>query len=215
MGKKTDLYALGVGATTPVFCEIAEDSGFNIAGLYHYQNGRTGELVCGRKIIGSFEDMFNSDIKGKYFLLTMGDMKIRKELTERIERAGGILPTIIHPMAKISLNAEISNQGVVIGPFAVVQANAVIDKGVLLRDMALVCHNAHVEEFSFVGPKALVGAWSHVKANAFIGQSATLVSSKAKNIGQNSLIGAGALVVDDIPDNVVAFGSPAKIKSNK
>jgi len=81
--------------------------------------------------------------------------------------------------------------------------------------MALVCHNAHVEEFCFVGPKALVGAFSHVKENAFIGQSATLVSKKAKNIGQNCLIGAGALVVDDIPDNVIAFGSPAKIKSNK
>lgn len=214
MDEKNELYALGVGATTPVFCEIAEDSGFNIAGLYHYEKDRTGEIVCGKKIIGSFEDMFNSNIEGKQFLLTMGDMNIRKELTDRIVRAGGILPTIIHPLAKISYNAKISNHGVVIGPFVVVQAESVIDKGVVLRDMALVCHNAHIEEYTFVGPKALVGAFSHIKEKAFIGQSATLVSKKAKNIGKNSLIGAGALVVNDIPDNVIAFGNPAKVKTN-
>ena len=30
-------------------------------------------------------------------------------------------------------------------------------------------------------------------------------------IGKNSIIGAGSLVTKDIPDNVVAYGSPCKI----
>lgn len=214
MNEYGDIYALGVGASTPVFFEIAEDYGYTIAGLYHYENGRTGDVVCGKKIIGSFEDLFNSDIKGKKFLLTMGDMKIRKELTERIENLGGLLPTIIHPQARISSNAQISSQGVVIGPMAIVQAGACIEKGVVVRDMALVCHNAIIDPYCFVGPKALVGAFVHLNESAFIGQSATLVSKKAKNIGQNSLIGAGAVVVHDVPNNVVAFGNPAKIKLN-
>lgn len=212
--KKGDIYALGVGASTPVFFEIAEDYGYNIAGLFHYENGRTGEIVCGKKIIGSFEDLFNSDIRGMNFLLTMGDIAIRKNLTERIDNLGGFLPTIIHPLARISPNAQISSQGVVIGPMAIVQAGACIEKGVVVRDMALVCHNAIVEQFCFIGPKALVGAFAHISNSAFIGQSATLVSRKVKNVGQNSLIGAGAIVVHDVPDNVIAFGNPAKIKGN-
>jgi serine acetyltransferase len=31
------------------------------------------------------------------------------------------------------------------------------------------------------------------------------------NIGSNVMVGAGSLVLKDIPDNVVAYGSPAKI----
>jgi len=31
------------------------------------------------------------------------------------------------------------------------------------------------------------------------------------NIGANALIGAGSLVLKDIPDGVVAYGSPAKV----
>ena len=214
MSKNGDIYALGVGASTPVFFEIAEDYGYNIAGLYHYEDGRTGEVVGGKKIVGSFKELFSSDIKGKKFLLTMGDMKIRKELTERIENLGGILPTIIHPLAKISPNAQISSQGVVVGPMVIVQAGARVEKGVVLRDMALVCHNAVIEQYCFVGPKALVGAFAHLYENAFVGQSATLVSKKAKIIGQNSLIGAGSIVVHDVPSNVVTFGNPAKIKTS-
>ena len=30
-------------------------------------------------------------------------------------------------------------------------------------------------------------------------------------IGKNSIIGAGSLVLSDIPDNVIAFGNPCKV----
>jgi galactoside O-acetyltransferase len=31
------------------------------------------------------------------------------------------------------------------------------------------------------------------------------------SIGENSVVGAGSVVLKDIPANVVAFGSPAKV----
>lgn len=39
-----ELHALGIGFTTPVFIEIAIDCGYTIAGLYHYNNDRTGGM---------------------------------------------------------------------------------------------------------------------------------------------------------------------------
>ena len=33
----------------------------------------------------------------------------------------------------------------------------------------------------------------------------------AVTIGENSIIGANSLVLEDIPDNVIAFGVPAKV----
>ena len=209
------IYVLGVGASTPVFCEIATACGYYVASLYHYNDERTGEIVAGMEIKGSFDDLFKKDIKGVKFLLTMGEMKIREELTERITAAGGIIPTLIHPMTVISPNATISNEGVLIGPMTVVQTDACLEKGVVLRDAAIVCHNAHVDSFVFVGPRALVGAFVHVNKLAFIGQSSTLVSKKALEIGENSLIGAGSLVTKDVPANVIAVGNPARVIKEK
>lgn len=50
--------------------------------------------------------------------------------------------------------------------------------------------------------------------NVVIGTHAQIVGNV--RIGNNSIVGAGAIVTHDVPDNVVVVGNPAKIlRSNK
>lgn len=205
-----EIYVLGIGIASLVYLEHAEACGYKIAGLYHYNEDRTGEVICGHKIIGSFSDMFAAGVKGKNFLLTQGKMSLRKELTEKILAGGGIIPSIIHPLASVSKYSEIGD-GCLIGPYVVIQAQCKISNGVIIRDQALICHGTTINDYVFVGPKALVGAMLHVKEQAFVGQGSILISSKATEIGENVLIGAGALVTRPVPDNVVVAGSPARV----
>ena len=53
------------------------------------------------------------------------------------------------------------------------------------------------------------GAPIHVGDNAWLGDSA--IVCKGVTIGSNSIIGAGAVVVDDMPPNVIAAGNPARV----
>ncbi|RBQ03558.1 acyltransferase [Pedobacter miscanthi] len=46
--------------------------------------------------------------------------------------------------------------------------------------------------------------------NVWIGWGSTIL--KGVNIGDNSIIAAGSVVVNDIPSNVIAAGNPAKVK---
>jgi len=48
-----------------------------------------------------------------------------------------------------------------------------------------------------------------LKKNCKIGSHSTVLPNVT--VGENSIIGANSLVISDIPDNVVAFGVPAKI----
>ncbi|MEQ9881863.1 acyltransferase [Pectobacterium brasiliense] len=48
-----------------------------------------------------------------------------------------------------------------------------------------------------------------VKKNASIGANATILPGIV--IGENSMIGAGAVVTRDVPDNAVVFGNPARV----
>lgn len=205
------IYVLGIGGSTPVFIDIAEACGYKIAGLYHYNNDKTGGYDHDYPILGSFEDLYQSDIKGKMFLLSQGDMKIREKVTNKIKQLGGIVPTLIYPTAIISKYAKISEEGVVIGANCIVQADSEIKSNAVLRDMALVCHQTTIGNYCFVGPKALVGAHIDVKDFAFIGQDSLLVSGKVGTMGTNSLLGAGAVLTKELPDNVVAVGNPARV----
>lgn len=209
------IYLLGVGGSTPVFMDLALSCGYKIAGLYHYNDDRTGENEHGYPILGSFEDLFKTDIRGKLFLLSQGDMRIRKEITDKIVSLGGVVPTLIHPSAEISNFAKISKEGVVIGPRCVIQADVEIKPNSVLWDMALICHQASLGNYVFVGPMALVGAHIHVDDFAFIGQDALLVSGKVGKVGANSLVGAGAVVTKEIHSGVVVVGSPARIIRRK
>ncbi|WP_261810774.1 DapH/DapD/GlmU-related protein [Levilactobacillus humaensis] len=49
----------------------------------------------------------------------------------------------------------------------------------------------------------------HIKKNAWIGARVNILPGVT--IGENSIIGAGAVVSHDIPDNSVAVGIPAKV----
>jgi acetyltransferase-like isoleucine patch superfamily enzyme len=48
-----------------------------------------------------------------------------------------------------------------------------------------------------------------IESNVWIGDSA--IVCKGVRVGENSIIGAGAVVVDDIPANSVAAGNPARV----
>ena len=206
-----EIYALGVGHSTPLFIEIAEAAGWHVAGLYHYNNERTGEEDHGFKILGSFDDLYRKEIKGLYFLPTMGDMNIRRDVIDNLSKRGGIIPTIIHPSAHISRFAKIANQGVVIGDRVELQSDVIVENNVIIRSDVTVCHNTTIKENVFVGPKALVGAYITIDELAYIGQGSILISGKAGHIGANTLVGAGAMVTKPLPANVIAIGSPARV----
>jgi len=206
-----EIYALGVGHSTPLFIEIAEAAGWQVTGLYHFNDERTGEVDHGFKILGSFDDLYHQDIKGKYFLLTMGDMNIRREISVKLIKRGGLIPTIIHPSAQISRFATIAKQGVIIGAEVELQNDVIVGNNVIIRTDVTICHNTTIKEDVFVGPKALVGAYITIDELAYIGQGSILISGKAGHIGANTLVGAGAMVTKPLPENVVAIGSPARV----
>ena len=205
------IFALGIGHATPFFIELAEECGYVVKGLYHYDDSRTGEFDHGFPVLGSFNDLLNSDLTGQSFVLTMSDMKIKEEISNRIKERGGITPTLIHPTAIVSRFSSVSDSGVLICSYSEVHSDSIIEEGCVLWPKVIVGHDCHIHEYVFMGPKAYVGAYTEIDSKAFIGQCSVLISDKAKHIGNDVLIGAGSLVTKPIPDKVVVAGSPARI----
>lgn len=205
-----DIYILGVGHNTAVTIELAEACGYRVAGLYHYAPGRSGEVFCGIKILGTHDDILNTpSLKGTNFALSMGDNDIRANLFNKIKEKDGQIPTLIHPTCTVSRFSTIG-EGTQLEAGCTVHANALIKENCNIQPHVLVCHNSIIQEHSFIAAKTVIGAYITVEHHAFIGMGAILISSKVHKIGHSATIGAGAVVTKDLPANCTAVGLPAK-----
>ena len=207
-----DLYALCIGHNSPLFIDFALACGYSIAGLYHYNNTSTREIDHGYEILGSFNDLFAKvSLDGMSFLLTMGDNKIRTELSDKIIAMGGKVPSLIHPTAVISAFATISDVGVYISPYTYVQADSSIGNNTVLLSHVNISHTTHIGNSCFIAGGATIGAYTNMEDFVFIGQGALSISAKAKHIGHHAFIGARSLLTRDVPPCVVMAGAPARI----
>jgi sugar O-acyltransferase (sialic acid O-acetyltransferase NeuD family) len=205
------IFILGVGHNTIVYVDLAKACGYHIAGLYHFNDERVGEVLHGFPIIDTNDNLFKKEtLAGLNFGLSMGDNKIRADLAQKIREKGGNLPTLIHPAAVVSQYAKIGN-GVAIYANAVVQANVNIDNDSVISHNACLAHNSSIGKACYVAFQAIVGAYVNVRQNVFVGQGAILISAKADYISENSIIGAGSVVTKNVEPNSVVAGNPARV----
>lgn len=205
-----EIYLLGVGHNTAVFIDLAEHCGYQIAGLYHYNEDRTDQLDHGFPILGSFIDLLsNGDLSNTNFLLTMADNKFRTELAKRLRILGGETPTLIHPTAVISRFAKIGG-GVCISAFSYVQADANISDDTIILSGVNISHNTSIGKGCFIAGGTTIGAYTVVGEQVFFGQGVLTISGKVKSISAFSYIGAGSLITKSIDTEHLFAGRPAK-----
>jgi UDP-perosamine 4-acetyltransferase len=213
MQQEKEIYALGIGHNTPVFIDLAEACGYKIAGLYHYNDTRTGEIDHGFEIIGSFDDLFaRESLEGMNFMLTMGDNEIRAEVLAKILALGGNVPSMIHPTAVVSRFATISPVGVYISPFVYVQADTVVNQNTILLSHVNISHTCTIGRNCFIAGSSTIGAYTSVEDNVFVGQGVMTISGKVETIGHHAFLAARSLITKSVPPHATAIGQPAQIK---
>jgi acetyltransferase-like isoleucine patch superfamily enzyme len=109
-----------------------------------------------------------------------------------------------------------------IGTATIIDGNTKIGNNVSIQSMVYIPTNTTIGDHVFIGPNAvltndryppsppgnLVGPL--LKNRAAIGANATILPGVC--IGEGSLVAAGSIVTCNVPDNMMAIGSPARIK---
>lgn len=172
--------------------------------------GLSGTYVAGLPVLGPTAAL--AAIEHDAIVVAMGDNAIRRQMTARFSGEGEHLTAAIHPRATLSSTARI-------GAGVVIFAGAVVQPGVTLGHGSVLCTNSSVDHDSEVGDFVLISAGATVGAHAQIGDEALIALGAAvisrRRVGARSLIGAGAVVVRDVPEDVIAFGNPARIRSSR
>lgn len=162
-----------------------------------------GEIIGTLSEAGRFLAEYND------IVVAIGDNRLRLKLIEQFASLGFSLPIIIHPSAVISKYAVIG-EGTVVFARVVINTGAVLGKGCIANTAATVDHDCTVGDGVHLSPGVNLAGTVSVGANSWFGTNSCAIPGT--RIGANSIIGAGAVVVGVIPDNVVAVGVPARIQ---
>lgn len=141
-------------------------------------------------------------------VIAIGD-ESRRAVAAKIALENGFeLCTVIHPSAVICSDVTIGS-GTVVFAGAVIQTRSAIGENAIVNTCAAVDHDCLIGNGTQLAPGARLGGRVTVGGLSFIGIGATVINKIS--IGCNCVVGAGAVVVHDIPDNVVAYGVPARV----
>ena len=103
--------------------------------------------------------------------------------------------------------------GVEIGSSCVIARGTIgttrIASGCRIDDQVFIAHNVQMDENCVVIANAEVSGSVRVGRGSWIGPHSTIIEQV--RIGSNSLVGLGAVVIRDVPDDVVVAGNPAKV----
>ena len=150
---------------------------------------------------------FKSD--GNEFTIGIGKPKYRYLMCKKFENWGGKLAATISPFSHIGHFGNAIESGVNIMTGTVITNDVTIGKAVLINLNCTVGHDAVIAEFVELCPGVHISGNCKIGKLTFIGTNATVLPNIT--IGKNVIVGAGALVTKDLPDNVLVMGSPAKV----
>lgn len=181
----------------------------NFAGFIDDKVELQGTSVLGFRVWGDGHWLEREVQKGAVAVaLGVADNSVRQKMASQFLAWGAELATVIHPAASISSSARLG-PGTVVMAQAVINPNAEVGRGVIVNSAAVVEHDVKVGDFAHISPNATMGGVSRLGALSHLGIGAIVIH--CVSIGARAVVGAGAVVVRDIPDNVVAFGVPARV----
>ena len=133
--------------------------------------------------------------------------------------------TIIHKFCNLFGNSNIG-KNCIISSFVEIQGGVIVGDNCRIGSFSFLCSGVELEENVFLGSHICTINDRHPKPhNKEYKQEKTLIKNGASigsgsvlicgiTIGENSMVGAGSLVLKDIPAHQLWYGSPAKFIKN-
>ena len=205
----TSIIIVGTGGHARAVTETAISAGFTVTG--YLDDTSKHEQFLGAPIITPKRHHIPSR---QAFAIAIGHNFARqKVLSDLISKFEDIqFPAIIHQSCVVGFDVDIGD-GSIAMPNSYIGPCSKVGEFCIVNSSASVDHDCNLRDFSSVAPGATLGGKVTLGERAAIGIGANLKHGIA--IGSDTVIGGNSFVNCDIDNNVVAFGSPAKVRRQR
>lgn len=202
MGNKIILF--GASGHCKVVIDILKCNHINISTVVD-DNPKTTTLL-GIPVLHS--DGFLQDGEQRV-IVSIGDNAIRKKIVQRV---GGNFYRAIHPQAIVSSFSTIGI-GTVLMAGAIVNPDAIVGAHCIVNTAAVVEHDCVLEDYVHLSPHVSLAGGVKVGEGTHVGIGACVI--QGVSLGKWVTIGAGSVILKDVPDYAVVVGNPGRIIKSK
>lgn len=195
----------GSGQFANVVCEAALLSGLSVVGFVAVDVAPSDFTYDFPRL--DFADAKRAADEGIRFVAVAGSNASRRSGAALVAKCGGELCSVIHPSAIVSPNAVLGCGSILLAG-AIVGTGAALGQSVVVNHGASIDHDCRVSDFSSLSPGARLGGSVKVGAGVAVGMNASVL--QGLSLGEESKVGAGAVVTRSVEAGVTVAGVPAR-----
>lgn len=207
------LAIFGTSGFSKEVLDIAIDQGYEEIVFLTHEENKEKELL-------GFLILHERDISllvesGFVFAIAMGSGELREKIYQKYPNL--IYPNLIHSSVTMGVNMRESltkSQGLIIAAGVRITNSCEFGDFIVLNLNVTIGHDSKLENFVSIMPGANISGNVYLSKCSYIGTGAIILQGKDEQtkmiIGVASVVGAGAVVVKAVADNIIVVGSPAK-----
>ena len=177
---------------------------WNIEGFLSDDKTKLDEIKCDHTIVGDVESWLPE--AGDEYLIAIGEPTQKLKVVNHLKGKGAKFVKLIHPAAQVSEFTSIG-EGSIICPNAEISPNVSIGDFCTILN-AGIGHDVDIGDFTTISGGCFLNGGVKVGVRVFMGSGALIVPNRI--IGDDTKIGIGSVVINNVPQGASVFGNPAK-----
>jgi UDP-perosamine 4-acetyltransferase len=145
-------------------------------------------------------------------IIAHGKNELKRDLAQTLRERGFHFFSAVHERASISPSARVG-EGCIVNAFAALLPNSELKAHVIVHSGAIIEHDCVLSERCNIAPGAHLAGRVRVGEDAYLYTGCVLIPGV--NIGARAVVGAGAVVLEDVPDDACVVGNPARPKKKR
>jgi len=208
VNSKTRVAVIGAGGHAKVVISTLRAAGHEVVGVYDDDPAKRGQEIAKVPVIGLVTEVHPS-VAGA-FVIAIGRNALRRRVAECLSFVEWL--TVVHPHAYVDESVKVG-PGTVIFAGVVIQPDAVVGRHCIINTGATVDHDCSLGDFTHVAPGCHLAGGVALAEGVFMGMGS--VAIPGIRIGKWTTVGAGGVVVTDLPPEQTAMGIPARVVNSK
>jgi len=204
------IYGARIDASAKVILDTIQLQGTYTPAVFLDDNpDSVNQKIDGIPVIGGREklvDLKGSGIEGIIF--NLGNNYVREELCLLSLDQGLTLINAIHPSSIIARDVKFGI-GIWVAAGAIINSSVTIGDGVIINTGSTIDHNCVISSYTNISPGCHLSGRTFIGPYSFLGTGAITIPDI--NVGKGAIVGAGAVVIKDVPPNSTVVGVPARV----
>ena len=164
-------------------------------------------LVNGFPVLGGLTEL-NAVSEELLIVVAIGLPSLKKSIIEAISNEYIDFATLIHPGVIVDRDFVSIAKGSIICAGTIVTVNIEIGRHVIINLACTVGHDTKIKDYTSIMPAVNISGEVVIGTGAYVGTGAKIINQV--EIGEFTIVGAGAIVSKSLPANCTAVGIPAK-----